>query len=111
MPTKQETISAQTVSLQRCCHHWLIETATRSIGIGVCRLCGEKREFRNDLFALPQTHSEKHQHNRRPDPLNGRRNGDKKGAKGSHGAFTIEDFRRWGKMGGRGNKKNKEAEA
>ena len=109
MRTKEETISAQTATLQRCCHHWVIETATSPIGIGVCLFCGEKREFQNDLFALPQTHSEKHQHGRRPDPLKGRRNGDKKGTKGSHGAFTIEDFRRWGKMGGRGNKKNKEA--
>ena len=109
MRTKEDTISAQTATLQRCCHHWVIETATSPIGIGVCLFCGEKREFQNDLSVLLDKHTEKHRDDGRPVRVKGRRNGDKKGTKGSHGALTIEDFRRWGKMGGRGNKKNKEA--
>ena len=30
-----------------CPHHWLIETAAGPVSKGVCRLCGEEREFTN----------------------------------------------------------------
>ncbi len=31
----------------QCAHHWLIETAAGPLSKGVCRLCGEEREFTN----------------------------------------------------------------
>ena len=36
----------------QCAHHWLIETSQGSMSEGVCRLCGEKREFHNSLEAF-----------------------------------------------------------
>ena len=36
------------VALGPCTHHWILETTSgRSTSTGVCRLCGEKREFYN----------------------------------------------------------------
>ena len=34
-----------------CCHHWTIQPATGPISQGVCRLCGEVREFKNYVEA------------------------------------------------------------
>ena len=31
----------------QCVHHWKIATSQGSMSEGVCRLCGEKREFHN----------------------------------------------------------------
>ena len=33
----------------QCAHHWLIETAAGPVSKGVCRLCGEEREFANSV--------------------------------------------------------------
>ena len=30
-----------------CAHHWMIETSQGPMSKGVCRLCGENREFNN----------------------------------------------------------------
>ena len=32
-----------------CCHHWIIEPANGPISRGMCRNCGEVREFRNSI--------------------------------------------------------------
>lgn len=32
-----------------CCHHWIIQPAEGPLSLGVCRVCGENREFRNYL--------------------------------------------------------------
>ncbi len=32
-----------------CRHHWIIDTPTGPVSVGVCRLCGAVREFRNSL--------------------------------------------------------------
>lgn len=32
-----------------CCHYWIIEAAIDPLSKGVCRLCGEKKSFRNRL--------------------------------------------------------------
>ena len=32
-----------------CVHHWLIEPATGPVSRGVCKLCGEQKEFFNIL--------------------------------------------------------------
>lgn len=31
----------------QCPHHWIIETSQGSTSKGVCRLCGEERDFAN----------------------------------------------------------------
>ena len=31
----------------RCPHHWIIETSAGSTSKGVCKLCGEERDFDN----------------------------------------------------------------
>jgi len=31
----------------QCIHHWLIEPPTRPVSKGVCKKCGEDREFHN----------------------------------------------------------------
>ena len=30
-----------------CSHHWLIQAADGPTSVGVCRICGETREFKN----------------------------------------------------------------
>ncbi len=35
------------VALGPCTHHWMIETSYGPTSKGVCRLCGEEREFDN----------------------------------------------------------------
>ena len=30
-----------------CCHHWEIQVATGPTSLGICRNCGEAREFKN----------------------------------------------------------------
>ncbi len=32
-----------------CVHHWIIATAAGPISSGICKLCGESREFSNSL--------------------------------------------------------------
>ena len=32
-----------------CCHHWIIENAVGPVSRGVCKFCGEGREFDNFL--------------------------------------------------------------
>ena len=32
-----------------CCHNWIIEPANGSTSAGVCRRCGEEREFKNSI--------------------------------------------------------------
>ena len=34
-----------------CCHHWAIQPATGPLSQGVCRICGEVREFKNYVEA------------------------------------------------------------
>jgi len=38
----------------QCIHHWLIEPPTSPVSKGVCKKCGEEREFHNDY--TPDTH-------------------------------------------------------
>lgn len=30
-----------------CRHHWLIQAADGPVSVGICRICGETREFQN----------------------------------------------------------------
>lgn len=51
--TQQESTpaAAPDVTTATCCHHWTIQPATGPISQGVCRLCGEVREFKNYVEA------------------------------------------------------------
>jgi hypothetical protein len=33
-----------------CCHHWLIEPHITATSWGVCKYCGERREFVNTVY-------------------------------------------------------------
>jgi len=35
--------------VKNCPHHWLIEEANGPTSVGVCRFCGERREFSNSV--------------------------------------------------------------
>ncbi len=39
----------------RCAHYWIVETTTGSVSKGMCRLCGEEREFGNSVQSWQQT--------------------------------------------------------
>lgn len=41
-----ESVSTQTAG---CAHFWRIESPRGPLSRGVCKLCGEEREFRNSL--------------------------------------------------------------
>jgi hypothetical protein len=34
-----------------CRHHWLIESPHGATSLGVCKLCGAEKEFRNSVYA------------------------------------------------------------
>ena len=37
--------------LPGCAHHWVIQAATGPVSAGVCRICGEAKEFKNYVDA------------------------------------------------------------
>ena len=48
MPTNREALLEPEVQeLPVCQHHWVIERPAGPVSKGMCRLCGEEREFRN----------------------------------------------------------------
>ncbi|MFC1999258.1 hypothetical protein ACFLXE_00685 [Chloroflexota bacterium] len=108
MRAKQQTITREAETRLACCHYWLIEAGCGATSPGVCAFCGEKREFTNNLFICTDENGERIVDNNRPlhAKRNGR-NGGKNGSQEKRPRYTIEDYRRWGKMGGRGHKKNK----
>lgn len=40
-----------------CQHHWVIEPARGKTSQGVCRVCGEKKAFRNSIQGWPRDYS------------------------------------------------------
>ena len=40
-------LGRETVDDQPCQHHWLIEAPSGPFSKGVCRVCGEERQFQN----------------------------------------------------------------
>jgi hypothetical protein len=64
MPTKRQ--STPKPKQQKCRHHWQIEPAESATSKGVCRNCGEEREFRNNLTICEQDSSPNGFNNRRP---------------------------------------------
>lgn len=49
MAQRRKTISEEFPAGHQCCHHWVIETGIGPASMGVCRLCGEHKEFNNNL--------------------------------------------------------------
>lgn len=45
--TEKKELSAE------CRHHWVIESASRPVSKGKCRLCGLEKEFKNYLEQTP----------------------------------------------------------
>ena len=43
--------TTQNADPEVCCHHWAIQPATGPLSQGVCRICGEVREFKNYVEA------------------------------------------------------------
>ena len=62
------------MTTKQCPHHWIIETSHGSTSKGVCRVCGEERDFANSpdqvkhwteiaqqkARAAQETHTEEH---------------------------------------------------
>lgn len=52
MTQQESTTPAVTdATTATCTHHWTIQPATGPVSQGVCRLCGEVREFKNYVEA------------------------------------------------------------
>ncbi len=64
MSAKRRIDTVGTESCQTCRHHWMIEYAQDATSKGVCRLCGEERQFNNNL----QTTAERDKAARQPRP-------------------------------------------
>ncbi len=49
MVQQMENVAVQEVpqAVLECQHHWVIQAADGPTSPGVCRLCGERREFKN----------------------------------------------------------------
>ena len=52
---KEKTLAVQGAETQvrECTHHWVIESPSGPASRGLCKLCGEEREFRNYLENSP----------------------------------------------------------
>jgi len=42
-------VEQEVIEESLCRHHWVIDTPDGPVSTGVCRLCGEQREFKNFL--------------------------------------------------------------
>ncbi len=42
-----ETQSPETSTETTCVHHWIIDSPAGASSTGVCKICGERREFQN----------------------------------------------------------------
>ncbi len=42
-------LEPETTESSTCRHHWVIDSPAGPVSNGICRLCGEVREFRNSL--------------------------------------------------------------
>ena len=45
--SQETTTSIQTQ--EQCVHHWIIDPPEGPVSKGACKLCGEEKEFPNDL--------------------------------------------------------------
>jgi hypothetical protein len=64
MIRKASAVLEKPAGTQTCHHHWLIEPAYGLTSNGVCKYCGEKKQFLNVVQDFA------------PDPVKGKKNGD-----------------------------------
>ncbi|MFC2000644.1 hypothetical protein ACFLXE_07845 [Chloroflexota bacterium] len=99
------------VELQVCQHYWVIEAANGGTSKGVCQFCGEERLFNNYLHIFGEEGGEQvddrpdHKPAPKPTRVKGEQTESKETIQATLNEYTKEDFRRWGAMGGRGNKR------
>ena len=48
-------ITSEQATAQQCCHHWIVEATDELTSKGVCKLCGEQKEFKNKLHGRTST--------------------------------------------------------
>ena len=54
---QQQSLTLEKQAQTTCRHHWLIEAPNGPTGRGICRLCGEEREFKNYIETVPWSES------------------------------------------------------
>ncbi len=47
MVQKRATVEMDSLELQGCHHHWMVEMVAGPTSMGICKFCGAEREFRN----------------------------------------------------------------
>ncbi|MFC1961433.1 hypothetical protein ACFLWN_00070 [Chloroflexota bacterium] len=47
---RKAVVRQEQVSPEGCVHYWIIETSHGPTSEGVCKICGEKKEFSNLMF-------------------------------------------------------------
>ena len=52
MGTKSISSPQKRINGDRCCHYWLIETPNGATCKGICRFCGEEKEFTSSWEGL-----------------------------------------------------------
>lgn len=46
---KGDSVADQEQAVSQCRHYWLVESPNGPTSQGVCKLCGERAEFRNSM--------------------------------------------------------------
>jgi len=49
MAKKKALIPQKFKNVGKCCHHWLIGTPSGAFSKGICKFCGEEKEFANSF--------------------------------------------------------------
>lgn len=70
---KNEYVPDSSLPEATCPHHWLIEPPKGPTSMGVCKLCGETREFDNQFSKSPQVVTGNGQEQKENELVNARR--------------------------------------
>ncbi|MFC2069241.1 hypothetical protein ACFLTP_09600 [Chloroflexota bacterium] len=65
MDTKTKKSPQNLINSETCSHYWVIETPSGAICNGICRFCGEKKEFASSFESIKPENIA-----RRPGPKN-----------------------------------------
>ena len=49
-----DAVAERPASTDTCRHHWIIETPSGPFSKGVCKLCGEEKDFENLYYGYSQ---------------------------------------------------------
>ena len=47
LPSKENEVGPEYIEAPVCRHQWVVESPNGPVSTGVCRLCGENRQFQN----------------------------------------------------------------